>query len=148
MNPLLQSHVQFLYCLQLWRRRLFAALKKRIPSKICILSRFVWLKSILFNLLCIFDVFFFFLERRQSTLFQDYFSLLHGLKDYPSRQEKAVQKSKPPKSPPVSKADCCKALQTTITHKTEEQFTHTHTLTHTHTHTPTLLFQRQAAERS
>ena len=29
------------------------ALKKRIPSKICILSCFVWLKSVLFSLFCL-----------------------------------------------------------------------------------------------
>ena len=33
---------------------LFVALKKRIPSKICILSSFVWFRNVLFNLVCIF----------------------------------------------------------------------------------------------
>ena len=37
---------------------LFVALKKRIPWKMCILSRFLWSKSVLFNLLCIFYLFF------------------------------------------------------------------------------------------
>ena len=32
---------------------LYEALKKRISSKFCILSCFVWLKSVLFNLLCV-----------------------------------------------------------------------------------------------
>ena len=35
---------------------LFIALKKRIPSKICILSCFVWLKSILFNFYVFLDL--------------------------------------------------------------------------------------------
>ena len=38
---------------------LIVALKKRIPSNICILSCFVWLKSVLLNLLCDFALFFF-----------------------------------------------------------------------------------------
>ena len=37
---------------------LFVALKKRIPSKMCLLSCLVWLKSVLFSLLCVFDPFF------------------------------------------------------------------------------------------
>ena len=39
-----------------------------IPLKICILSSFVWLKSILLNLVCVSDLLF--SERLQSTLFQ------------------------------------------------------------------------------
>ena len=35
---------------------LFVALKKRIPSKICVRSCFVWLKSVLFNFLSVFDL--------------------------------------------------------------------------------------------
>ena len=35
---------------------LFVALKKRIPSKICILSCFVRLKSVLFNPVCVLDL--------------------------------------------------------------------------------------------
>ena len=45
-------------------------LKKRIPLKNWILSCFVSLKSVLFNLLSVFDLF---LERRQSTLFHFFF---------------------------------------------------------------------------
>ena len=33
---------------------LYVALKKRISSKMCILSCFVWLKYVLFNILCVF----------------------------------------------------------------------------------------------
>ena len=36
---------------------LFVAVKKRIPSKICIRSCFVWLKSAQFNILCVFGRF-------------------------------------------------------------------------------------------
>ena len=39
-----------------------------IPLNICILSSFVWLKSILLNLFCVSDLLF--SERLQSTLFQ------------------------------------------------------------------------------
>ena len=34
---------------------LFVALKKRIHSNLCILSCFVWLKSVLYNILRVFD---------------------------------------------------------------------------------------------
>ena len=43
---------------------LCVALKKRISSKMWILSCFVWLKIILFNLLCVLGFFFFFICMR------------------------------------------------------------------------------------
>ena len=39
--------------------------EEQIPSKICILSYFVWLYTVMFNLLYVFDLFS---ERRQSAV--------------------------------------------------------------------------------
>ena len=44
------------------------AFGKRIHSKICIRSCFVSLESVLFNILCIFDLLFFLLQKAGSQL--------------------------------------------------------------------------------
>ena len=56
---------------------LFVALKKRIPWKMCIMSWFVWLKSVLLPF-CVYLIVF--SEHRQPTLFQIFFfrAVKHG----------------------------------------------------------------------
>ena len=63
-----ESKWQKISCLFVLPCFVHIVLKKRISSNLRILSCFVWLKSVLFNLLCVFG--WFFSERRQSTLFQ------------------------------------------------------------------------------